>query len=444
MLTKHDLVNYFLDGAKSKGSEKSGTEHEKFIYDKDDLSPIPFDGNRSISAILKKFVQDGWEPVKEGSELIGATKDGASVTLEPGGQFELSGAPLINLHETCREINSHLSFTKSLEEEFNIGFLGIGFIPLGELKDMPKVPKKRYQQIMTPYMESLGGLGLEMMYQTCTVQANFDFFSEEDMAKKVNVSAALQPLATGLFANSPFKNGAPNGHLSYRSLVWDNTDKNRTGILPGMLKEKFSFEEYTDYLLGVPVYFIARNNSYIDTTKYTFKDLLDGKNNQVKPDEITIDDWLTHVSTIFTEVRLKTYIEMRGADAGSYGSLCSLPALWTGLLYDPETLDASHDIIKNWKLNDILNFKIESAKTGLDAIIDNKSGWRITEEILEIATHGLEKRKYFNVSGDNETIFLEYLFNILKTKEVASSRILNRFKGDWNSDFKKLYEELSF
>ena len=444
MLKKIDLVKYFSDGIKLKGSEKIGTEHEKFIYNKSDLSLIPFNGDRSISTVLRKFVEDGWTATVEEDQIVGASKNGASITLEPGGQFELSGAPLNNLHETCREINDHLSFTKSIEEELDIGFLGIGFIPLGDLDDMPKVPKKRYQQIMTPYMRKVGGLGLEMMYQTCTVQANFDFLSEKDMSKKVNVSAALQPLATGLFANSPFKKGRPNGHLSYRSAIWDDTDKDRTGILPCMLDKSFSFEEYTDYLLNVPVYFIVRNKEYIDSTDFTFRDLMDGKNKNIKPEEITIDDWETHVSTIFTEVRLKTYIEMRGADAGSYKSLCALPALWTGLLYDNETLDAASDIIKGWHLNEILNFKIESSKTGLDALIQNKSGWRITEEVLEIAVHGLKKRKEFNLSGEDETVFLEYLFNILNTKQVTASKVLNSFNNDWGKDFKKLYGELSF
>ena len=444
MLNKDNLIQYFSDGIKLKGSEKIGTEHEKFIYSKKDLSLIPFHGERSISAVLKKFIENSWDPIIEDEQIVGANKNQASITLEPGGQFELSGAPLNNLHETCREINDHLSFTKSLEEEFDIGFLGIGYIPLGTFNDMPKVPKKRYQQIMTPYMKKIGGLGLEMMYQTCTVQANFDFTSESDMAKKVNVSAALQPLATALFANSPFKNGNINGYLSYRSIIWDNTDKDRTGILPGMLDKNFSFEQYVDYLLNVPVYFLSRNNSYIDTTEYTFKELLDGKNKDINSDEITILDWETHVSTIFTEVRLKTYIEMRGADAGSYKSLCALPAMWTGILYDDETLDAANDIVKNWSLNDILNFKIDSAKSGLKTSINNRTGWTIANELLEISMHGLEKRKQFNYSGESESQFLGYLFNIVNNKEVMASKIINSFQEEWNKDFNNLYSELSF
>ena len=444
MLNKDNLIQYFSDGIKLKGSEKIGTEHEKFIYSKKDLSLIPFHGERSISAVLKKFIENSWDPIIEDEQIVGANKNQASITLEPGGQFELSGAPLNNLHETCREINDHLSFTKSLEEEFDIGFLGIGYIPLGTFNDMPKVPKKRYQQIMTPYMEKIGGLGLEMMYQTCTVQANFDYLSEKDMAKKVNVSAALQPIITGLFANSPFKNGKPNGFLSYRSMIWENTDKDRTGILPAMLDNNFSFEEYTDYLLNVPTYFIERNGEYIDTTNFTFNELLNGNDKNIKPEEMTISDWEPHVSTIFTEVRLKTYIEMRGADAGSYESLCALPALWTGILYDNETLDAANDIIKSWNLEEILNFKTDCAKLGLETLLKNKSGWRIVEEILEISMHGLEKRNKFNLSGENETIFLRYLYNMLNKKEVMASKVLKLFKENWGSDFNKLYKELSF
>ena len=444
MLTKENLVEYFSNGIKTKGLERVGTEHEKFIYDKNDLSLIPFNGEPSISIVLNKFIEDGWEANIEKGIVVGASKNNASITLEPGGQFELSGAPLTSLHETCREINDHLSFTKSLEAELNIGFLGIGFIPLGGFNEMPKVPKKRYQQIMTPYMKKIGGLGLEMMYQTCTVQANFDYLSEKDMAKKVNVSAALQPIITGLFANSPFKNGKPNGFLSYRSMIWENTDKDRTGILPAMLDNNFSFEEYTDYLLNVPTYFIERNGEYIDTTNFTFNELLNGNDKNIKPEEMTISDWETHVSTIFTEVRLKTYIEMRGADAGSYESLCALPALWTGILYDNETLDAANDIIKSWNLEEILNFKTDCAKLGLETLLKNKSGWRIVEEILEISMHGLEKRNKFNLSGENETIFLRYLYNMLNKKEVMASKVLKLFKENWGSDFNKLYKELSF
>ena len=302
MINKDDLIRYFSDGEKPPGSEKIGTEHEKFVFSKKDLSLIPYEGEQSIIKIFDRFVNLGWKPIKEQENIIALKKNGASITLEPGGQFELSGAPLDNVHETCIEINNHLEVTKSIEEEQNIGFLGIGFLPDGSFDSIPRIPKKRYSEIMTPYMKKLGGLGLEMMYQTCTVQANFDFNSEEDMRRKVKIGTAIQPIVTGLFANSPFKDGKLNSFQSYRSFVWTQTDDNRTGLLPSMLQSTFSYEEYVDYVLNVPTYFIIKDEKYVDCTKYNFKEIMDGKFKEIDPEGLTLKDWETHVSTIFTEV----------------------------------------------------------------------------------------------------------------------------------------------
>ena len=344
MLNKSDLIKYFENGIKNTSEIKIGTEHEKFIYHKSDLSLVPYSGDVSINSIFDDFINDGWTPVKENENIIALNKDRASITLEPGGQFELSGAPLKTIHETCKEINNHLAFTKKLEEKYNIGFLGLGFFPIGELKDVPMVPKKRYSEIMTPYMKSLSGLGLEMMYQSATVQANFDYISESDMQRKINVSAFIQPIVTGLFSNSPFKNSKLSGYETYRGYVWTKTDPDRTGIPKFLTEKTLSFEEYVDYALQVPVYAIIRNNNYHNCTKYTFQDLLDGKNNQFAPDDILIEDWINHISTIFTEVRLKTFIEMRGADAGSYDTLCALPAFWSGILYQEDCIRRNFQI----------------------------------------------------------------------------------------------------
>ena len=444
MLNKDDLVKYFIDGEKNPGDEKVGTEHEKFVYSKKDLSLIPFEGSQSILKIFDKFVNIGWEPIKEQDKIIALKKERASITLEPGGQFELSGAPLNTVHETCREINEHLDITKSIEEEQDIGFIGIGFLPVGSLDSVPIVPKKRYTQIMSPYMKKLGGLGLEMMYQSCTVQANIDFLSEKDMQRKINVAAAIQPLATGLFANSPFKEGRLNGYHSYRSYVWSKTDSKRTGILPAMLKTTFSFEEYVDYALNVPVYAIIRGNRYIDSTQYTFREILNGAHQEVKPEEVTIKDWTDHVSTIFTEVRLKDYIEMRGADAGGYKSLCALPAFWTGLLYCDDCLDEVIEIIKRWSYQEINTFKDNVAKIGLDAKIQQEEGWSIAKKILDISRKGLTSRCNKNSYGEDETIHLDYLYQIVNSKKSQAMNLIDLYMHEGNLNIDKLYQSESF
>lgn len=444
MITKDDLVKYFSDGEKTSGEEKIGTEHEKFIYSKNDLSLVPYEGNQSILSIFEKFIGIGWKPIKEQEKIIALTKGEASITLEPGGQFELSGAPLSNVHETCREINNHLEITKSIEGEQNIGFLGIGFLPIGSLNSVPRVPKKRYSEIMTPYMKILGGLGLEMMYQSCTVQANFDFISESDMQRKVNVATALQPIATGLFANSPFKENKLNGYHSYRSYVWSKTDPQRTGILSAMLKPSFSYEEYVDYVLNVPVYSIIRGDHYINSTRHTFNEILNGKFEEVDPEELTIGDWINHVSTIFTEVRLKDYIEMRGADAGGYKSLCALPAFWAGLIYCNDCLDESIEIINSWSYEEINKFKKDVARVGLNATIQNKDGWSVARKVLEISRKGLVARSKKNSYGEDETVHLDYLFQIVDSKTSHAMTMINSYMNKDYLDSEKLYRLESF
>ena len=444
MINKEDLVNYFKNGFKKEGSEKIGTEHEKFVYSKEDFSLIPYNGEISISKLIEYFVEDGWKPLFEDDNIIAAIKDTASITLEPGGQFELSGAPLKTVHETCSEITNHLKFTKSLEEIMNIGFLGLGFLPIESLLSVPEVPKKRYSQIMRPYMKSLGGLGLDMMHRSCTVQANFDFTSEKDMQRKVQVSSALQPLITGLFANSPFSDGRLNHYQSYRSFVWSKTDDDRTGIPEKMLNESFSIEEYVDYVLDVPVYALIRDGYYKNCLEYTFRDLMDNKSEEINSENLTIKDWADHVSTIFTEVRLKTYIEMRGADAGGNKSLCALPAFWAGLIYCNECLDESIETIKKWSFEDIVNFRNDIPKLGLDASIQNRSGWDLANEFLEISKRGLANRANLNSSGQDESIHLDYLFNMVNRKESSASRLINLYNNEWKQDLTRIYESESF
>ena len=444
MINKDDLIRYFSDGEKASGSEKIGTEHEKFVFSKKDLSLIPYDGEQSIVKIFDRFIDLGWKPIKEQKNIVALKKSGASITLEPGGQFELSGAPLDSVHETCIEINNHLEITKSIEEEQNIGFLGIGFLPNGSLDTVPRIPKKRYSEIMTPYMKKLGGLGLEMMYQTCTVQANFDFTSEEDMRRKVKIGTAIQPVVTGLFANSPFKDGKLNGFQSYRSFVWTQTDDNRTGLLSAMLQPSFSYEEYVDYVLNVPTYFIVKGESYIDCTKYTFREILEGKSKEINPEELTIKDWETHVSTIFTEVRLKSYIEMRGADAGGYKSLCALPAFWAGLIYCDNCIEEVMELTNKWNYEEINKFRNDITKIGLDAKIRNQSGWDIAKRLLSSSRKGLSSRSRMNSYGDDETIHLDYLFQIVDSQESQATKLINSYISNGICDVEKLYKIESF
>ena len=444
MLNRGDLINYFLSGIKEEGTEKIGTEHEKFVYKQSDYSLLPYSGKVSISEILIHFKNDNWKPIYEGKNIISLQKKGASITLEPGGQLELSGAPLETVHETCNEITDHLEFTKSLEEEMGIGFLGLGFLPIQLLDDVPEVPKKRYETIMRPYMKKLGGLGLDMMHRSCTVQANFDYLSEKDMQKKIRVSSALQPLVTGIFANSPFSDGKLNGYQSYRSFVWSKTDPDRTGILPSMIGKNFSFEEYTDYALNVPVYAIIRDGIYINCLKYSFQDLMNNKSENINAEDLTLTDWIDHLSTIFTEVRLKTYIEMRGADAGSRFSLCALPAFWAGLIYCTECLDESISIIDKWDYQDILRFKIQIAKIGLDAEINNISGWDLAERFISISRKGLANRSKLNSKGKDESIHINYIDDVIRKKETSSLRLINLYNNKWNGDLNSIYSSESF
>ena len=444
MLKKSDLVNYFISGCKSSDNLKIGTEHEKFIFHRNNYKVIPFKGDVSVTRVLEYFNGFGWKSIFEGENVIALTKDKASITLEPGGQFELSGAPLNTVHETCIEINNHLEITKELEDKFDVGFLGIGFYPINTLDQIQTVPKKRYSEIMVPYMRDLGGLGLEMMHQSATVQANFDFISERDMQKKVNVSSVLQPLVTGLFANSPFKNSKLNGYESYRNHVWFNTDPDRSGIPKFLTQSSLSFEKYVDFALNVPVYSIIRDNRYLNCTQYSFADLMENKNPEIQSEDLTLEDWVNHISTIFTEVRLKTFIEMRGADAGGYKSLCALPALWTGLLYSSDSLDHALKITSSIKFEDLLNFRKEVCKIGLNAELNGYEGWQLAREVLEISKIGLKQRGKINSFGDDENIHLSFLEELISQKKSNAASMIHKYYRNEKINIELLFSEQSF
>src|SRR6476620_7570578 len=348
--SRDELVAWFEAGCKPKEKFRVGTEHEKFVFTIDGHRPVPYAGPRGIRALLDGMQHLlGWEPIMEGDNIIGLADvtGGGAISLEPGGQFELSGAPLETIHQTCNELMAHLAQVREVAKPLGIGFLGMGMTPNWTRADMPVMPKGRYK-IMTAYMPKVGKLGLDMMYRTCTVQTNLDFSSEADMVKKLRVSLALQPVATAMFANSPFTEGKPNGFVSFRSEIWRDTDNARAGMLPWAFEAGMGFEAYVDYALDVPMYFVKRGDEYIDVAGKSFRDFFAGKLPGLPGERATISDWANHVSTIFPEVRLKRYLEMRGADGGPWRRLPALPAYWVGLLYDDAALDAGWEIVKGW------------------------------------------------------------------------------------------------
>src|ERR1700722_9005088 len=345
--SRDTLVRYLEAGSKPKSHWRIGTEHEKFVYDLKTMKPLPYDGKASIRSLLEGMRRFGWDPLMEGDHIIGLVQNGASISLEPGGQFELSGAPLKSVHQTCAEVNTNQEQVREIAGEIGAGVIGLGYAPTWTLDDVPQMPKGRYG-IMRRYMPKVGGYGLEMMFRTCTVQVNLDYSSEADMIRKFRVGLALQPVATALFSNSPFREGRPNGFLSYRSHIWTDVDNARAGMLPFVFEDGFGFERYVDYALDVPMYFVYRNGKYIDVSGKSFRDFMAGRIPELKGIEPSMSDWADHLTTIFPEVRMKQFLEMRGADGGSWRRICGLPALWVGLYYDQTALDAAWDMVKDW------------------------------------------------------------------------------------------------
>lgn len=434
-LTKEDLVGYLMSGCKPKENWRIGTEHEKFGFEIGTLRPMNYEQIAELlNGIAERF---DWDKVMEGDYIIGLKQGKQSISLEPGGQFELSGAPLETLHQTCAEVNSHLYQVKAVAEEMGIGFLGIGFQPKWGIKDIPIMPKGRYE-IMRNYMPKVGSLGLDMMFRTCTVQVNLDFSSEADMIRKFRAGLALQPIATALFANSPFKEGKPNGFLSMRSHIWSDTDNNRTGMLPFVFDDSFGFEQYVDYALDVPMYFVYRNKKYVDCSGLSFRDFLEGKL-PVLPGELpTLNDWENHLTTIFPEVRLKRYLEMRGADGGPWRRLCALPAFWVGLLYDEESLQSVLDMTYDWtrEERDMLRNKVP--KFGLKTPFRDGYVKHIAEDVLKLAKDGLEKR------GFKEIGFLNEVAEVVRTGVTPAERLLEMYHGKWGQNVDPVFEELLY
>ena len=441
--SKHELVEFHASGARPREQWTIGTEHEKFGFRLDDLRPPTYDGDRGIEAMLRGLTRFGWAPYEEKGKVIALLRDGASVTLEPAGQLELSGAMLENVHETCRETMQHLAEVKTVAEELNLGFLGMGFQPKWRRDEMPWMPKGRYQ-IMRDYMPKVGNLGLDMMTRTCTVQVNLDFSSEADMVKKFRVSLALQPIATALFADSPFTEGKPNGFLSYRSHIWTDTDPDRTGMLDFVFEDGFGFERYVDYLLDVPMYFTYRGGEYIDCAGRSFKDFLAGKLPNLPGALPTMKDWGDHMTTAFPEVRLKKYLEMRGADGGPWNRLCALPAFWVGLLYDDEALDAAWDLVKDFTMAERNALRDGVPKLGFKVPHRNGSLRDIAIEALKISGQGLARRNRLNATGATEAVFIEPLIEFAMANQTPAERKLALYHGEWGGSVDPVFGEFAY
>jgi glutamate--cysteine ligase len=442
---RQQLIEYLESGCKPKSEWRLGTEHEKFGFTTNDLRPLPYEGKSSIKAVLEGLAEQyDWNPVEEQGKIIALLDgEGASVTLEPGGQLELSGGLLDNVHETCQEVYTHLKQVKTISEPLGIAFLGMGFQPKWERKDTEWMPKGRYR-IMREYMDKRGNLGQDMMSRTCTVQVNLDFASEADMVKKFQVSLALQPIATALFANSPFVDGKPCGYVSYRSHVWEDTDPDRTGMLPFVFDSSMSFERYVDYMLDVPMYFVYRNGEYIDASGQSFRDFLNGKLPALPGEKPVMQDWEDHLTTAFPEVRLKRYMEMRGADGGPWRKLCALPAFWAGLLYDSAVLESAWDLVKDWSMEERLQLRVEAPRLGMKTEIRGRSLQSIALEVLELSSTGLTGRNRLGASGENETGFLEPLFANAKLGLTPAEKKLELYYGRWNESVDPVFSEAAY
>ncbi|RPE75905.1 glutamate--cysteine ligase [Vulcaniibacterium tengchongense] len=437
------LVEFLSSGVRARADWKIGTEHEKFGFRTDDLRPPPFDGERGIEALLKGLTRFGWTPAVENGRVIALSRDGASVSLEPAGQLELSGAPLDNLHQTCTEASTHLNEVRAVAEPMGLGFLGVGFQPKWRREDMPWMPKGRYK-IMREYMPKVGSLGLDMMTRTCTVQVNLDVGSEADMVKKFRVALALQPVATALFADSPFAEGRPNGYLSYRSHIWTDTDPGRTGMLDFVFEDGFGYERYVDYLLDVPMYFVYRDGRYIDASGQSFRDFLDGRLPAYPGRRPLLRDWADHSTTAFPEVRLKKYLEMRGADSGPWNRICALPALWVGLLYDDAALDAAWDLVKDFTREERHALRDGVPRHALKLPFRGGTVLDLARRTLEIAAHGLKRRARINRNGADESIYLEPLMEFAALGTTPAERKLALYHGEWGGNIDRLFREFAY
>ncbi|MGQ0457833.1 MAG: glutamate--cysteine ligase [Hyphomicrobium sp.] len=446
--TRDDLVAWIAAGEKPKPDWRIGTEHEKFVFQTGTLAPAPYDGPRGIRALMDELIRRyGWLPISEGDNVIALKRPrgekGGTISLEPGGQFELSGEPLETLHETAAETGQHLREVLDVGEDLQIGFLGVGFSPKWRLDEVPTMPKQRYQ-VMRRYMPQVGSRGLDMMYRTATVQVNLDFASEADMVKKLRISLALQPIATALFASSPFTEGQPNGFQSMRSEVWRDTDKRRTGMLPFVFEEGMGYERYVDYALDVPMYFVYRDGRYIDVAGASFRDFLAGKLTGLEGLRPTADDWSDHLTTLFPEVRMKRFLEMRGADGGRWQSITALSAFWTGLLYDDAALDQAWQLVKTWTSEERERLRAEVPRSALKTPFRDTTVGELTRQTLRISRLGLKNRQRINAMNQDETKYLAPLDVLAGHGRTVSDDLLARYAGPWRNNIDDIFAEFAF
>ena len=445
--SRDELVANIEAGSKPRTDWRIGTEHEKFCFRTTDLTPLPYDGGGGVKALLQEMANRfGWRPVLENGKIIALDRPDpleGSISLEPGGQFELSGAPLKTVHQTCDEVNLHLAQARKVGLALGIAFLGAGFSPKWTLAETPKMPKNRYR-IMSGYMPSVGVFGLDMMYRTCTIQVNMDYGGEADMVKKFRVGLALQPIVTALFANSPFKEGRPNGFLSYRSEVWRDTDPNRTGMLPFVFEDGMGFERYVDYALDVPMYFVNRGGDYINAAGASFRDFLDGRLEALPGSKPTLADWSDHLTTLFPEVRMKSYLEMRGADGGPWHRICALPALWVGLLYDDAALEAAWELCKNWGAEERQALRDGVPREALNFAFRGGRVQDIARDMIEIARAGLEALNHRDSMGQTEAQYLTTLVQTAEEGRTPAEQLLDKYQKKWACDIDRIFYEHAY
>ena len=445
--TIDDLVAYLAKGNKPRDKWRIGTEHEKFPFYTDGNQPVPYDGRHGIRALLEGMQRIlGWDPILDGEHIIGLvepTGQGA-ISLEPGGQFELSGAPLETIHQTCREGNAHLAQVREIAEPLGIRFLGLGGSPKWTLAETPRMPKSRYE-IMTRYMPKVGTHGLDMMYRTCTIQVNLDFESETDMRRKMQVSLKLQPLATALFANSPFTEGEPNGLQSWRAEIWRDTDNQRSGLLEFCFSPEFGFADYVDWALDVPMYFVIRDGHYHDVTHVTFRQFMAGALRDTIADGMpNMGDWANHLSTLFPDVRLKRFLEMRGADGGPWRRICALPAFWVGLLYDGGALDAAETLTADWSYREVAEMRAAVPEQGISASFRGRPLRDVAREVMAIARGGLVRRARTNRDGYDELHFLSPLDEVVARGTTSAEEMRSAFYTRWGNSIEPVFLEYAY
>jgi len=446
--SKDDLIAWIAAGAKSRDACLIGTEHEKFVFYTDTLEAVPYEGERGIRVLMEAMMASyRWEPILEAGRLIALKRPegeiGGIISLEPGGQFEFSDAPVRTLHDTAAETEQHLLEVLRVGERLGIGFLGLGFSPKWTLAETPRMPKGRYD-VTTRYMPLVGSRGLDMMYRTASVQVNLDFSSERDMIDKLRASLALQPIATALFASSPFTDGRPNGFKSMRSEVWRNTDPARTGLLPFVFESGMSYEAYVDYALDVPMYFVYRDGHYIDVAGCSFREFMAGRLPGLEGELPTLDDWADHLTTLFPEVRLKRFLEMRGSDGGRCGEIVALSALWVGLLYDEVALAGALDVVKDWTAEEREQLRQDVPKGAFEAPFRRGKVLDIARDVVQLAHLGLRNRREINFLNQDETIYLAPLEDIVARGKTCSDVLLERYRGRWGGHIDPIFLEFAF